>query len=147
MNLSGLKTLSKNSFYMSSILLVNQDVPKFETYFGCVDRDWSMQVTGKYKCKEIDPCVIRYVSGDNLSLSPEYRRKEFLITWLSSEGNFKEMRKTFGTRARYFYQSGEYRLARFYFIRALGLKNMLYYVTSFCHKLAKLITKKVRVFS
>ena len=70
---------SKNWPYMSSILMRNEGVPLFEEMFGQLDHDWLLKVTESRQCHEIAPCVYRYVDGQNLSLDPDYRRRDFYL--------------------------------------------------------------------
>ena len=133
--------------YLGSILLKNKNVPLFETYFGMLDYDWLIRVTKDRVCKVIDPIVIRYIGEDNLSLDPEYRKKDFHMAMLQIDGNINAMKRLNGTRARYFYYMGETKLARFYFRQAnKDLKTIMYYITSFIPPLRKTIIKKFRVF-
>lgn len=133
--------------YLGSILLKNKDVPLFETYFGMLDYDWLLRVTKDRKCKMIDSVVIKYVRDNNLSLDPEYRRKDFYMIMLHVDGNIKAMKRLCGTRARYFYYVGNTKMARYYFLQAKkDLKIIMYYMTSFIEPLRKIIIKKFRVF-
>jgi len=133
--------------YLGSILLINKDVPKFETHFGMLDYDWLLRVTESRKCKSINPCVIRYVQGGNLSLNPDYRRKDFYMIMMQIDGCLSGMKKLCGTRARYHYYMGELKLARYWFLHSnLHWKNVLYYVTSFVPVVRKYVLKKYRVF-
>ena len=61
--------------YMSSVLLINKNVPRFKD--GKTHFNWLLEVTKNRRCKEIEPCVIRHVSGSNLSLDKKYLKQEF----------------------------------------------------------------------
>lgn len=133
--------------YFSSIMIVNKNIPRLEEYFGQLDYDWLLRATGDRMCKEIDPCVIRYVDGGNLSLNPEYRRRDFYMGLLAVDGDTKTMRRWFSSRARYHYVMGETAMARFFFFRGeISLKTILYCLSSYCSPLRKIIIKKYRVF-
>jgi len=132
---------------MSSIIMVNRNVPLFEVQFGQLDYEWMLRVTRDRKCIEVDPCVIRYVDGSNLSLNPVYRRRDFYMGLLEVDGDTKTMKRWFASRARYHYVMGETRMARFYFARGrLDWKTVSYYFTSFFPPLRKFIIKKFGVF-
>jgi hypothetical protein len=134
---------------MSSILLVNRDVPFFEEVYGKHDYDWILKVTEQYSCKEVAPVVIRYVNDTNLSLDPTYRSEDFdyMHAILKSAGSRAGIRRLYGTRGRYFYKMGNYKRARFNFLRAdCSWKVILYFLTSFFPLLARFITRKFNVF-
>ena len=140
---------SSNFPLMSSIMLVNRDVPLFEETYGKHDYDWILTITKKYSCKEVPPVVIRYINDDNLSLDPLYRSEDFdfMYSILKSTNNKAGIKRLHGTRARYFYKMGNYKQARFYFLRAdCSWKVILYFLTSFFPRLARIITRKFKVF-
>ena len=138
---------SKNWPYMSSILIRNENVPFFEEQFGQLDHDWLLKATKERKCVEIDPCVLRYVNGKNLSLDPEYRRRDFYLGLLQVDGDIRTMKRWYSSRARYHYIQGEIKLARFHFIRGdLNWKTILYFLSTFNNSLRKVIIKKFRVW-
>ena len=96
---------------------------------------------------EVSPCVIRYVAGENLSLDPEYRKRDFYMGLLEVDGDINTMKRWFASRARFHYYTGETRMARFFFARGkLNWKTVLYYITSYCNPLRKYIVKKFGVF-
>jgi len=133
--------------YTSSIMVKNKDVPLFEDPKH--DYPWLLKVTENRACKEIDPCVIRYVDGNNLSLDPQYRQEDFDLIYdvLLSERNLPAIAKLCATRAKYFYKVGNYSEARGYFRRAdQTLKNRMYILTSYCPPLARWIVRKFTVF-
>jgi len=133
--------------YFSSIMIVNKNVPRLEEYFGQLDYDWLLRVTKDRSCKEIDPCVFRYVNGENLSLNPEYRKRDFYMGLLMVDENTDTMKRWFASRARYHYVMGEMPMARFYFARgAINWKTIMYYLTSYNKTISKWIVKKYRVF-
>lgn len=133
--------------YIGSILIRNNEIPLFEEHFGQLDYDWLLKVTKYRKCKEVAPCVIKYVNNNNLSLNPEYRKRDFYMGLIDVDGNIPVMKKWFASRARYHYVMGETKMARFYFIRGtLNWKTILYFISSYNNFLKKFIVKKFRVF-
>lgn len=133
--------------YLSSIMVVNQDVPLF-TDPQC-DYPWILDATENRNCKEVDVCVIRYVDGHNLSLDEDYRRRDFEIIYnqLHRDGDKAGIRRLFASRAKYFYKMQDYRAARHYFYRSdRSLKNIMYIITSFCPALARWVVRKYTVF-
>lgn len=144
-----LKTRSKkqNWAYLGSLLIKNENVPLFEEYFGQLDYDWLLRLTKHRICVECEPVVIRNVDDNNLSLNPEYRKRDFYMGLLDVDGNTKTMKKWYASRARYHYVVGDMKMARFYFIRGeLNWKTILYFISSFNANLSKLIIKKFKVF-
>jgi hypothetical protein len=132
---------------MSSILMRNKDVPLFEEHFGQLDYDWLLRVTKDRICKEVSPCVIRYINGENLSLDPDYRKRDFYMGLMEVDGDTNTMKRWFSSRARYHYVMGQTQMARFFFARGrLDWKTILYYFTSYINPLRKFIIKKYRVF-
>lgn len=141
------RSKARNWPYMSSILIRNEDVPLFEEQFGQLDHDWLLKATKERKCVEVDPCVLRYVNGKNLSLDPEYRRRDFYLGLLQVDGDIRTMKRWYSSRARYHYIQGEIKLARFHFIRGdLNWKTILYFLSTFNNSLRKVIIKKFRVW-
>lgn len=132
---------------MGSILLQNRNIPLFEEYFGMLDYDWLVRVTADRTCKTINPVVIRYISKNNLSLNPNYRKKDFYMIMMHVDGNIAAMKRLCGTRGRYHYVQGEMRMARYWFRHSdLNWKICLYYITSYFPVVAGIVTKKFRVF-
>ena len=130
---------------MSSILIINKDIPLFEEEYGWLDYDWQLKATAKYKCKEIEPSVIRSSRNDNLSLNPLYRLTDFnvALTYVSPIGK----QRLCASRARYLYKMELYKESREIMMEAnLTTKNVLYYITSYCPPLARLICRMFRVF-
>jgi hypothetical protein len=133
--------------YPSSILVVNDNVPLFDT--AQHDYEWMLAVTKDRKCVEIPPCVIRYVSGRNLSLDPKYREEDFNIVMnvLKSENNHAGIKRLHASRAKYFYKMGKYKLARSHFHKSeLSIKNIMYIITSYSPVIARWVVKKYNVF-
>ena len=144
-----LKNRSKeaNWVYPSSILMKNENIPLFEEYFGQLDYDWLLRVTEFRNCGECEPCVIRYVSGDNLSLNEEYRKRDFYMAMLVVDGNYDAIKRMYGTRARFFYVIKKMRDARFHFFRSkINLKTILYIITSYSKILSNIVKKQFNVF-
>jgi len=133
---------------MSSILLRNKNVPFFEEYFGQLDYDWLLRLSDGRKWLTLKkPTVIRYVNGKNLSLNPEYRKRDFYMAMLQIDGNLNAMKKLCGSRARYYYVIGDAKMARFYFQQSnINWKTVLYYLTSYFPFLREFCAKKFRVF-
>lgn len=137
----------KNWPYMSSIMIVNSAIPKFEECFGQLDYNWLLDATKNRKCVEIDPCVYRNISGSNLSLDKDYRKRDFYMGLLQIDGDIKTMKRWYSSRGRYHYVQGEISLARFYFLRGdLNWKTILYFMSTFNNKLRKAIIKKFKVW-
>lgn len=133
--------------YLSSIMVVNQDVPLFSD--PQCDYPWVLDATENRNCKEVDVCVIRYVDGHNLSLDEDYRRRDFAIIYnqLRRDGDKAGIRRLFASRAKYFYKMQDYQAARYYFYRSdRSLKNIMYIITSFCPALARWVVRKFTVF-
>jgi hypothetical protein len=127
--------------------MVNKDVPMFETWFGQIDSDWLLQATKDRDCREIHPCVIRYVDGNNLSLDPEYRKRDFYLGLLQADGDTAVMKRWYSSRARYHYLTGEVKLSRFFFLRGhINWKTILYFITSYSNSLRRIIIRKFGVF-
>ena len=138
---------ARNWPYMSSILIRNENVPLFEEQFGQLDYDWLLRATKERKCVEINPCVLRYIDGHNLSLDPDYRRRDFYLGLLQVDGDTKTMKRWFASRARYHYVMGDVNMARFFFTRGvLDWKTILYFLSTFNNNLRKAIIKKFRVW-
>jgi len=141
------KKLFGNSLYLGSILVKNQDIPFFEEMFGLLDYDWLVKITKDRKYAITEPVVNRYVNGNNLSLDPEYRKKDFYMIMLHVDGDLDAMKRLCGTRGRYYYYIGNTKMARWYFRQSkLSWKIVLYYLTSLIEPLRKLIVKKFGVF-
>lgn len=135
--------------YLSSILVINKNIPLFEEKYGKHDYTWMLEVTKDRKCKEINPCVIRYVNGKNLSFNPGYREDDYQIIYnhLRSKNDIGGIKRLNATRAKYFYKMEDYKHARYYLrLSSYSIKNIAYYFTSFVSVLAKWIVKKYNVF-
>lgn len=133
--------------YMSSILMVNKDVPMFEAWYGQLDYDWLLHATRDRKCCEVQPSVIRWVDGSNLSLDPDYRRRDFYMGLLAIDGDLDTMKRWYSSRARYHYLTGEVKLSRFFFLRGhINWKTILYFITSYSNSLRRIIIRKFGVF-
>lgn len=133
--------------YLSSIMVVNHDVPLFSD--PQCDYPWVLDATENRNCKEVDVCVIRYVDGHNLSLDERYRQRDFEIVYdaLLLDRNYPAIKRLVASRAKYFYKMGDYKRARFYFYGSdRSLKNIMYIITSFCPALARWVVRKYTVF-
>lgn len=143
----GLLEWDREPVYIGSILVKNKNVPLFEEYFGQLDYDWLLRLTKNRSVVVTEPVVKRYMTGINLSLDSEYRKKDFYMVLLHVDGNLKAMRRVYGTRARYYYYMLNGKMARFYFRQSvMTWKTMLYCVTSFSKTAMKFVNRKFRVF-
>ena len=113
----------------------------FEETFGVTDYDWILRLF--HQRNSVEVCKMLYtrrISGKNLSLDEEYRRKDFYysLSFIEryADKYAREVKtaylKIHGSRARYYYLVGNMKKARFYFLRAnLNWKTLLYYITTF----------------
>lgn len=134
--------------YISSILMINKDVPLFEEEHGMLDYDWLLKATENRKCKEVECSVIRHVNGNNLSIDEGYRLADFNMVYslLKKNGSKKGIKTLCQSRARYYYKLKRYKESRKFFLKSrLTVKNVLYYFTSFNTKIATYIVKKFNV--
>ncbi len=126
----------------------------FEETFGMVDFDWVLRLFHRRDSIEVCKSLyIRYLDGQNLSLSNSFSTKDFYYSLMFIENYLDEYPESVrkgnlrlhGSRARYLYLNNNMRMARFYFLRSRwGLKTALYYLTSFTG--STLIKKKFNVF-
>lgn len=136
------KSLKGQKAYIGSLLFSKslQNV-FFEEAFGVVDYDWILRLFHQQTSIEINKALYtRNVFGSNLSLNEEYRRKDFYYSLLTIERFQDEYpaevklsyKKIHGSRARFYYVTGNMKKARFYFRKApFSLKIILYYFTTF----------------
>ena len=130
--------------YMSSILILNKDVPLFEDWQ--LDYEWLLRATKDRHCVEVAPTVIRWVTETNLSLDDQYRRRDYYGVMTIVDGNVPAMRRVSGSRARYYYKRGDMQMARFHFLQSQkDWKTVLYFITSYLPKLSKWIVRKYGV--
>lgn len=133
--------------YISSLLIKNENIPLFEEYFGQLDYDWLLRLTKDRHCVQTPPLVIRNLTGTNLSLNPDYRKRDFYMGLLLVDGNIPVMKNWYSSRARYHYVMGEGKMARFYFLRGtVNWKTILYYFTARAPKIRQWIINKFKVF-
>jgi glycosyltransferase involved in cell wall biosynthesis len=133
--------------YLGSLLIKNNNVPLFEEWFGQLDYDWLLRLSEGRTCVEVPPVVKRNITGSNLSMDNQYRKRDFYMGLLQVDGDIPVMKKWFGSRARYHYVKGEMKMARFFFIRGnLTWKTLLYFLSSYNLLLSKFIIKKFKVF-
>lgn len=154
-----LKTLSRSSggqcSYIGSVLF-NSSLKylRFEEYFGKMDYDWGLKLfEGNCSVEICRALYYRYVEDSNLSLNLEYRDLDFYFSLMTLE-NYSDMypqqvrkgyKRLHGTRARYFYLTGNMKKARFFFVRAgWNIKNILYYLTTFAG--SRLVKKHFTIF-
>lgn len=133
--------------YLGSLLVKNENIPLFEEYFGQLDFDWLLRLTENRKCIQTCPVVKRNVTGNNLSLNPIYRKRDFYFGLLMVDGDVPVMKRWYASRGRYHYVMSEMKMARFYFLRGvLNWKTILYYISSYNLQLSKIIINKFKVF-
>jgi len=138
---------NKANCCLSSILMTNKDVPLFEECYGQLDYDWLLRVTEDRVCRQTEPVVNRYVDGKNLSLNPEYRKRDFYMNLLLMDDDLRIVKKLYASRARYYYVMGIMDRARFHFIRGvINWKTILYIIISYNKALSKFVIKKFNVF-
>lgn len=127
---------------------------KFEEHFGMVDFDWVLRLFHQQDSIEIcQPLYERFVDGSNLSLNDTYRKYDFYFSLMTLELYENQYpsevliayKKIHGSRARYYYLTGNMKKARFYFLKSQrNFKTLLYYITSFAG--SKLVKKYFHVF-
>lgn len=154
-----LKTLSRSSggqcSYIGSVLF-NSSLKylRFEENFGKMDYDWGLKLfEGNCSVEICRALYYRYVDDSNLSLNLEYRDLDFYYSLMTLE-HYSDMyprqvrqgyKRLHGTRARYFYLTGNMKKARFFFVRAgWNIKNILYYLTTFAG--SRLVKKYFTIF-
>jgi glycosyltransferase involved in cell wall biosynthesis len=126
----------------------------FEEDFGMVDFDWLLKIFHEQSSLEIcKPLYTRYLDGKNLSMNEKYRKNDYTFSIKTIE-TYKNaypkqsksaVKKVNGTLARYYYVTGNMKLARVYFKKStINLKTILYVITSFVG--SKFIIKKFSVF-
>lgn len=136
------KSLKGQKTYLGSIIFKKElKTILFEETFGMVDYDWVLKIFKDRDSIEVTEALYtRIVDGENLSLNPEYRKKDFYYSLLSIEDYWDEypklsklgFLKVHGSRARYYAVIGEMKKARFYFARSQkNIKNLLYYILTF----------------
>lgn len=128
--------------FKSTIIMADDGTPMLFNFII-----WLLKVTESRQCHEIAPCVYRYVDGQNLSLDPDYRRRDFYLGLLQADGDIRTMKRWFASYARYHYVMGDITMARFFFARGtLNWKAVLYFISTYCTPLRKAIIKKFNVF-
>lgn len=114
---------------------------RFEEHFGVVDYDWLLRLFHEKDSIEIcEALYCRWVDGVNLSLAASYRAKDFYYTMLSMEeyearypkAVARAMRRLQGSRARYYYLTGDMSRARKHFAMSdYNAKTLAYLLTSY----------------
>lgn len=135
--------------YLGSILMVNKDIPLFETVYGGHEYDWLLKVTENRKCVQTQPLVYRYLTGHNLSMDYKYRMENLsmLVDLLAGYNNFEGIKRALGSTAKFLYKIGKYKESRKYFTYAAPtVKNYAYYFTSFIPPLARWVVRRYNVF-
>jgi glycosyltransferase involved in cell wall biosynthesis len=137
-----LRSLKKQNVYMGSLFFTEKlKSTFFEEHFGMIDFDWVLRLFHNNDSIEVCKSLYnRHVWKDNLSLNETYRKKDFYYSLMfieSYEDQYpslvrKAYKRVHGSRARYYYVTGNMKKARFYFLKSeWGIKSFLYYVTSF----------------
>lgn len=113
----------------------------FEEVFGVVDFDWLLRLFFQNSSIEVcKPLISRYIIGSNLSLNETYRQKDFYYSLMFIEqyresypkAYIRAYKRIHGTRARYYYLTGDMKKARFFFRRSdWTIKTLAYYITSY----------------
>jgi len=131
--------------YPSSIMIRNDGkVPLFEEFFGQLDYIWLLEVTKKCKCKQIDPCVIRYDMDDHLGMNMDYINRDFYISLLYCDGKTDTLQRVYSSYAKRLYVKGNMKQARFYFrISKFDWRLILYFVSSYIPCLSR---KMIKIF-
>jgi len=158
-NVTFLSTLTRSSQGQSSYIgsvMFDKSLKhlRFEEYFGQMDYDWGLKLfEGNCSVEICRSLYKRYVEDFNLSLNSQYRTKDFYYSLMTldhySEKYPQQVRvgykRLYGSRARYFYLSGNMKRARFHFIRSgWNMVTLMYYLTSFAG--SKFIKKRFTVF-
>lgn len=136
------KSLDGQQAYLGSIMFTKEFKNiLFEETFGMVDFDWVLRLFHRKESIEVcDSLYTRIVDGQNLSLNNLYRKNDFYYSLMFIENYMddypKEVQtanlKIHGSRARYYYLTGEMKNARMYFLRSkITWKTVLYYLTTF----------------
>ena len=139
---------------MSTMLFKKSIYPQMDEYFGLTDFLWTTKLLEGHTAVVIeDPLTHRGVSGHNASYKKIIRKLsmyEQLLTTTFFSDLFrldKVGRTVYGSYARYCYQQGLYKEARYYFFLApKSVKVVLYYLTSFIPPLARYISRKFCVW-
>lgn len=130
------------NLYMSSLMLNSRlkDI-FFEENFGMVDFDWLLRITENNETVEIpEVLVTRYVQNENLSLNPDYRRKDYYYSLYFIEKYCRKyqkealtgIRRINGSRARYHYLQNDMKEARRFFMKSeFNVKQVAYMLSSF----------------
>lgn len=149
------KSLTGQNAYLGSIMY-NSKLKHilFEETFGMSDFDFVLNLFYQQESIEVSQSLYyRYVKGQNLSLNESFCRKDFYASLMAVE-QYSDLfpkeadiayKKIHGSRARYYYLTGNMNKARFYFSKSgWGLKTVLYYITSFAGH--KFVRKNFNVF-
>ena len=145
----------RQSSYIGSVLVQSSlKHLRFEENFGKMDYDWGLKLfKGNSSAEVCRPLYNRYVEDSNLSLDQAYRTQDFYFSLMILEDYAEQYpaqvrdgyNRLHGSRARYFYLTGNMKQARFFFARSgWNLKTLLYYITSFAG--SRFVTKKFSVF-
>lgn len=136
------KSTKGQCWYLGAIMFKNElKNILFEEKYGMVDFDWSLRLF--YNRTSLEICKSSYtrrVSAHNLSLNETYRENDFYHSLQIIEKYRQEFPqevalsclKIHGSRARYYYLSGDMKKARSYFLKSdYSWKTILYYLTTF----------------
>jgi len=126
----------------------------FEEQYGMIDFDWVLKLFNNQKSVEVcDALYLRKVDGSNLSLNQQYRINDYQYS-LQSVAKYKSKyekevkfaeRRINGSMGRYYYLTGNMRLARVYLLKSrMELKTILYLITTFVG--SKIVKRYFKIF-
>lgn len=135
---------SEGGLCVSSILVRNKNIPMFTDYQ--LDYAWGLDITRDRRCLQTYPLVKRGITGQNLSRDFIYIIRDYHFR-KSIIKDPKIKKKLAGRLARYLYVTDKPDLARYYFLRSrMGVKEVLYYLTSYLPPIRKFIVKRFGVY-
>jgi hypothetical protein len=119
-----------------------------------IDFDWVLKLFNNQKSVEVcDALYLRKVDGSNLSLNQQYRINDYQYS-LQSVAKYKSKyekevkhaeRRINGSMGRYYYLTGNMRLARVYLLKSrMELKTILYLITTFVG--SKIVKRYFKIF-
>lgn len=149
------KSLHGQNVYLGSLIYRNElKHIRFEENFGMVDFDWILRLFHGRDSIEVNQSLYnRYVDGSNLSLNEGYRKRDFYFSLMHIEEFANDYpreakiayKRLYGSRARYYYLTGNMALSRFYFLRSSwDFKTLGYFLTTFFG--AEYVKRKFNVF-
>ena len=141
--------------YLGSIMFSSKlSNINFEEKDGMIDYDWVLKLFHNQKSVEVCiPLYKRRVDKDNLSLNINYRIIDYNHSIETTSQYIKEypkevmlsVKRINGSLARYYYLTGDMKLARKYFFKSeASFKHFLYVITTFVG--SKLVKRHFNVF-